>query len=494
MTSDSLDTGHLGTGLERRAARGGAVTLAGQGAKFVVQTGSTILLARLLVPADYGLVAMVLAITGIATPLVDFGLSMATIQRKDITQEQVTNLFWANLALGVAFCMFVSTLAPAFAWFYGEPRLTAITLVLSTTFLFTGLGVQHRALLQRQMRFNALVLTDLLALIGGLSVAIALAIAGKGYWALVANPVVAMALTAASSWFLCRWRPAMPTRGTGVRPLLSFGTHLAGFNLVNYAARSLDNVLIGYAWGAPQLGLYDRAYRLLMLPLEQLSAPAARVMVPTMSRCQSDPDTWSNTYSGGLTVMMLLAAPLNIFCLVFADKLIPLVLGEQWSGAVPIFRYLAVAGIAQSLCNSVGWVYISLGRTDRMFKWGVMASAIICLSFVIGLPFGPSGVALSYSAAMLSLTLPCLAYAYHDTGLTWSLLTRAISLPIVASTIAGLVSLAFRALQRAPGTGGLAEGVMIFLGIYGAIVASRPKGRIAIRGALRTLAPARGDS
>lgn len=492
QTGDAFATAHLRAGLGRRALRGGALTMAGQATRLVIQIGSTILLARLLPPADFGLVAMVVALTGLAALFGDLGLSMATVQRTEITQAQVSTLFWVNVAAGAVIAALVAALAPAIAWFYGEPRLTEITLVLAGTFLLGGIAVQHKALLQRQMRFGALVALDLLAFGGGIATALILAARGAGYWALVANPVVAAVLTAILAWTLSGWRPGLPSRGSGVRALLAFGGHLTGFNLVNYAARNLDNILIGWWWGAPALGLYDRAYKLLMLPLSQINQPMAQVLIPTLSHIQNDAERWRQAYCRAITGMMLATAPLSCFCFVFADPIIPLLLGKQWSGAVPIFRYLAIAGMAQSLCNSVGWLYISRGRSDRMLRWGLFGVTIICLSFVAGLPFGPEGVALAYSAALLALVWPCVAYACHGTPLRSTDVFRAASVPVLAAAAAALCAYGGRMLALDAGLGNtslLASG-LIFVLVYGALVLSRSGPRDLLRLALHKVRPA----
>ena len=147
--SHVFETDHLRAGLEGRSVRGGVLTLTSQGAQFLIQTLATVVLARLLVPADFGLVAMVTAVTGLAATFADLGLSEATIQRKEISHGQISILFWINVAIGVGLMLLTAALAPALAWFYGEPRLKNITLLLSLTFLISGLRVQHDALLNK---------------------------------------------------------------------------------------------------------------------------------------------------------------------------------------------------------------------------------------------------------------------------------------------------------------------------------------------------------
>lgn len=473
---DPFSTEHLQNDLGGRAVRGGALTMGAQGLRLAIQVASTIVLARLLPPSDFGLVAMVVALTGLAALFGDLGLSMATVQRRNITAAQVNALFWINAAAGVVIAAVVIALSPVIAWFYAEPRLVEITCALAAPFVLSGVTAQHKALMNRQMRFRALVTIDLVALIGGIVAAIALAIAGAGYWALVANPITTAILTLALVWTFSGWRPGLPARAGGVRSMIAFGANLTGFNLVNYFARNLDDILIGWWWGASALGLYSRAYRLLTLPIQQINAPMAQVMVPGLSRIQSDDERWRQGYRRAISAMMLATAPISTFSWVFADPIIPLLLGSQWNDAVPIFRNLAIAGVAQSLFNSMGWIYLSRGRSDRMFKWGIFGATIFCLSFIVGLPYGPSGVALAYSIAVLGLAWPCVAYACHGTPLRQSDVFKAAATPVFAAIIAAFCAYLVKLIahQRTDFEYlGLFAGAMVFTAVYIMLVLSQ---------------------
>jgi len=458
----SLDVDDLRADVGRRAAHGGALVIAGEIAKIVINLGSIAVLARMLVPEAFGLLAMVWALAGLAVLFTDLGLAMATIQRKDITDAQVNALFWVNAAAGAVLAAAVVALAPAVAWFYGEPRLTGITVALASAFLMAGLAVQHRALLQRQMRFRALVVIDVSAAAGGVVVALLLAARGYGYWALVANALAATALTTALSWAFCRWRPGWPSRVSGLSSLLSFGGHVTGFTMLNYFARNVDNVLIGWWWGPSAVALYDRAYKLLLLTVQKINVPVWRVMAPALSHIQDDGRKWARAYCRSAMAVMLVGAPLSSFCFVFADVIIPLFLGDQWTGAVEIFRYLAISGMAQCLYNTIPWIHISSGRTDRMFKWGLVSSALICLSFLIGLPFGPTGVALAYTITIAALTVPAVLYACRPTALKARQVFSAALPPVVAALLAAVCAYGTRLLSGP----GAADGIVLALAVF----------------------------
>src|ERR1700761_2116435 len=202
QTIDAFSTEHLHADLKGRSVRGGMLTLTSQGVQFLMQTASTIILARLLTPADFGLVAMVTAITSLGQAFADLGLSEATIQRPEISHEQVSTLFWINVAIGFGLTALTSAFAPVLAWFYREPRLIHITLLVSLTFLIGGLRVQHDALLRRQMRFSAIAVRDIAAYLLAVPIAVFLAWRGFSYWAIIALPLTLNFVQMLLSWLM----------------------------------------------------------------------------------------------------------------------------------------------------------------------------------------------------------------------------------------------------------------------------------------------------
>ena len=430
---------HL-TDLKGRSVRGGAVTMVTQACKFGLSLGSNVLLARLLTPHDYGLIGMVTAVIGLVALFKDMGLSIATVQKAEINHKQVSTLFWVNVAASVAIMLLTMALAPAIAWLYREPRLVGITLVLASAFIFGGLTVQHQALLNRQMRFTALAFIDITSVALGVAAAVVMAWCGFGYWALVSMQVVTAIANAICVWRICGWRPGPPVKDSGVRSLLAFGGNLTGFSFVNYFARNLDNVLIGWCWGAQQLGLYAKAYQLLLLPIQQMNAPIAAVAIPSLSRLQNDPQQFRHYYLKALALLTFFATPVAILLIVLSEEIIELFLGSQWREAGIIFRLLGISALVQPICNTTGWLYLSTGRTDRMFCWGLYASTLIEMSFFIGLPYGGRGVAFCYAIAMLLLTGPCLYYATRGISITMLDLLHAVKHTFLASLLAGVAA------------------------------------------------------
>ncbi|WP_445636406.1 Lipopolysaccharide biosynthesis protein [Nostoc sp. DSM 114161] len=431
-------TDHLKTDLKSRSVRGGAVTMVAQGLKLSLNLGSNVVLARLLTPQDYGLIGMVTAVTGFVALFKDLGLSMATIQKDEINHTQVSTLFWVNVVLSVITALFVVAIAPSIAWLYHEPRLIWITVALSVGFIFSGLGVQHSALLNRQMQYKVLMFNDVFSMLFGIVAAIVAAAYALGYWALVILPLVMAAVNTIGVWLACPWRPSLPTWRAGVRSMLVFGGNLTAFSTINYFARNLDNILIGRSWGSQQLGLYAKAYQLLLLPISQINTPIAAVAIPMLSRLQQEQQQFHRYYLKAVSIVAFLTMPIIGFMIVASEEIIELLLGSQWRDATVIFRLLCISALVQPVCNTSGWLYISTGRSNKMLQWGLLACPFIIGSFFVGLPYGATGVAYSYSIVMLLQALPCMYYATRQTTITLLDIAFNIGHSFLASLAAGI--------------------------------------------------------
>jgi O-antigen/teichoic acid export membrane protein len=456
-------TDHLADDLGGRSVRGGAVVFAGQASRFLLQTGSAMILARLLTPADFGLIAMVTAVTGIISYLKDMGLTMATVQRAKVTHAQASTLFWVNVAMSTALCGVGIAMGPLIAWFYGEPSLKGITWALSVTFFLSGVPAQHLALLRRRMRFTSLALVEVIGLAAGVVAAVIAALLGAGYWALVALPITEALVQCVLSMIASRWMPGLPRRGVGVRSMIKYGLNVSGFNILTYIGRHADNILIGRFIGASATGLYTKAYGLLMLPLEQINGPFNSVAMPVLSRLQHDPKRYAQYYYQALNVIAYLTGPLIVLLGATAGELIPLLLGDQWLESALIFRYLAVAAFFQPVLYTAGWIWLSLNRTDELLRWSMVTAPTFVLSFVIGLPWGPQGVALAYAVAVNAITPLGMYWAYRGTEITFKGACAAVRRPYALSMVMLLVALVvqpaldgYGRFLTLVGTGGLA--------------------------------------
>lgn len=395
-------------------------------------------LARILTPRDFGLIAMVAAVTGFIMIFKDLGLSMATVQKAEINHGQVSTLFWINVAISSALMLLTMALAPAVAWFYKEPRLAWVTVALASAFIFGGLTVQHQALLRRQMRFVALATIDISSITFGVGIGIICGLAGLGYWSLVLMQLVMPITMAAGVWIVSGWRPGLPVRRSGVRAMLAFGGYLTGFNVVNYFARNLDKILLGRYWGSQSTGLYTKAYSLLLLPIGQITAPISAVAVPALSRLQNEPERFRNYYLKAIKLIAYITMPLVATMAALSTEIVGLVLGKQWLDAGPIFLVLAVAALWQPVGATVGWIYVSLGQTRRMFAWICIATPLIVLSFLIGLRWGALGVASGYAICSLILVYPNFSFALKRSPIRVGEVFSNIYHPLAISIIMGL--------------------------------------------------------
>jgi PST family polysaccharide transporter len=443
-SSDYFDVRHLTANLRGRAVRGGIVTLASQWGRLALQVLSSMVLARLLAPEQFGFVAMATAVTGFVTLFREMGLSAATIQRQEVSHEQISVLFWINATMGLLITVAVFLLAQPIAWFYGAPDLAKLVRVLSLGPVVGGLAVQHNALLQRQMKFGTRAAINVGSQLSGALVAIVMAWHGAGYWALAAMNLTEECVSTAGRWLACHWLPGLPRRGTRVRGMVAFGQNLVGANVINYLSRNLDNVLIGKFVGVEALGLYSRAYGLLMMPLNQLNAPLAAVAVPALSRLVDTPQRYRRAYCNLVEKMQMISVPGIGFLIVCADWVVALLLGPRWHGAAGIYALLGVAGILQPLGNTTGWLFISQGRGREMFRWGLIGGTLTIASFLVGLRWGAVGVAAAYGLTGPLLRTPLLLWYVSRRGpvsssdLYGTLRLPAMAAIAVASSVWGL--------------------------------------------------------
>jgi O-antigen/teichoic acid export membrane protein len=308
-----------------------------------------------------------------------------------------------------------------------------------------------------------------------------LALLGAGHWALVAQVVMLNAANMVLVWVLSGWRPGAPSRHSGVRAMLRYGGSLTGFNALNYFTRNADNILIGRVIGADALGIYAKAYQLLLLPLQQLVTPLSAVVVPALSRLQGEPERYRNYYTKALLPLVVIAFPLVAFCSVAAHDVIRVALGEQWVGAARVFVLLAPAALIGSFNVATGWVYLSLGRTDRQLRWGLLASTLTVASFVVGLRWGIEGVAAGFSLVTVALRYPSVVYCFRGTPLRAADVTAVVWRPAVAAAVAAGATWCARGLFTAQPA---AIALLAAATLYGVVYAG---GWLALPGGARTI-------
>ena len=481
---------HLNGDLAGRSARGGAVTVGAQVFKFVLSTVAAIVLARLLTPDDYGLIGMVAILVNFVGMFQYLGLSTATVKWAELNHQQVSTLFWINMALSAAIMLVTVASGPLLAWFYKEPRLIGITAGYGVTILFAGLAIQHEALLNRQMRFTAIVIVETTGLFAGFLAAIVAAWYGAGYWALVINQLVMTVVTVIGVWSVCRWRPGFPGRGLGLRSMLSYGGNLTGFNVMTFFSRNLDNLLIGKFWGAHQLGVYSRAYQMLLLPMQQINAPFAAVAVPALSRLADSPDRYRAAYLRILEKIVMITMPLGALMIATSDWMVLLLLGPKWTETGKIFMLLGIAAMIQPVTKTAWWLFSTQGRTRELFHWGIIGGAVAVVSILAGLPWGATGVAASYAVADLCIATPLLFWYVGRRGpIRASDFYRTIA-PSAAASLCSL-ALLFSCRPWLNSLAGLIPRLSVAfaltVGVSLIVFSALPAGRLAMRNLKETL-------
>jgi O-antigen/teichoic acid export membrane protein len=447
--------------LKRKSVRGGVAVIVAQGAKFLLQTGTVVLMTRLLSPEDFGLTGMVATLTGFLGLFRDAGLSAATVQRLEVTHEQISTLFWINLAVGAGLTACTVLLAPAVVRFYGDPRLYWMTIVAGTAFLFNGLTAQHGALISREMRFATQARIDVMALAASSAAGVVMALAGWRYWSLVWMGLVSSIVTTVGVLLAVPWAPGPPRRGVGVWSILRFGGLATCNSLLVYLAWNAQNILLGRFWGTHALGLYGRAFQLATLPVEQFSSTLGVVAISGLSAIQDDPARLSRSFLSGYSLLLSATIPIAIFCPLFANEIIHVLLGEKWMDVVPIFQLLAPTSLVFALANPLSWLIIARGRIGRAVGITAATTPVVIVGVLLGLSHGPTGVALGYSVAMVLIMIPITAWSKDGTGITWCDLWNVTRIPLFAGSLAGAAGLGVKVAF----VGGLAPILVLALGV-----------------------------
>ena len=423
--------------LTQRAARGAVVTTGGQILRLVLQIGGTAVLARLLSPSDYGLVAMAMVIVGIGEIFREFGLSAAAVQSPTLTKGQRANLFWANAGLGLGLFALTVMLAHPIALVFDQPDLEALSRVLGLSFVLNGMMAQYRASLNRSMRFTGLTVSDIASQALGLAVGVGTALIGWGYWSLAAMQLVQAATATAILVGLARWWPGWPRRGEDMSQFWRYGRNLVGSQLVSYAGSHADSFIIGYRLGPSALGLYDRAYRLVMLPLAQLRAPLTSVALPVMSRVQDDQVRYEQAMLRGQVAMGYTLVPLMAVLAGLSTPVVLLVLGDRWLEAAPILGVLAAATVLQLLAYIGYWVYLSRALTRQLFHFTFVSAGVRIAAIAIGSHWGVMGVAIGVLVATAILWPTSLFWLHRATVVPLAMIYRGALRIVVMAALAG---------------------------------------------------------
>ncbi|HEY0704518.1 MAG TPA: lipopolysaccharide biosynthesis protein [Candidatus Acidoferrales bacterium] len=481
--------------------RGAGASIAGQAISFVLQMGSVVVLARLLTPADFGIVTMV---TTFSLLFRSFGLNGFTeliLQREELSESLASNVFWINLGIGTILTLLFAASGPLLARFFHSPPVALATAALSLMIVFSSFGWIHLALLQRAMRFRTAAIINLTALIFYVGVAVCSALAGWHYWALVWAMVAQSAVMSAGAWLACRWVPSRPGRVSGTGSGLKFATIVYSHFAFSYLTRNTDNLLVGWRFGAGALGFYKKAYDLFVLSESQLLAPLSAVVVRTLSRVNGNREQYQRYFLRAIGVLALVGMGVGADFALVGKDLIRFLLGPNWDEAGRIFSLFGPGIGVMLLYNTHGWIHLSIGRPERWFKWGLMEFVCTAGLFLLGLRWGPSGIALAWTLSYFILMFPGFWYAGKPIGLgigpMFAVIWKFFAASVAAAVVTAWIVKALPQFAAMPGgTGALFRMVsvsLIFFALYftGVIVLHRglkPLGETF--GLLRDLLPA----
>lgn len=364
-----------------------------QGSQFVI----VVILAQLLSPHDFGVLAMAMVFTEFTVMFVDMGIGQALIQKQDAEDAHYCSAFWLNVALGLILMLVMAALSPLIARFYRQPGLGPVVAALSLNFVLASLTVVQQSLLTKEMEFRKLAFRDIGAVIVAGVVAIGLARAGWGVWSLVAQSLTFTAVNAAAVWGLSSWRPKFSFSFRHVKDIFHFSLHMTGSNAVNQLARQMDKLLIGRFLGSEALGLYALAYKLMLIPVENVTWVVNKVMFPAFSTIQHDLDRVRRTYTRMLKAVALVTFPLMVGLFVSAPEVVRVLFGPQWESTTVLIRLFCFCGMAQSLTALGGPIYLSQGRPDIQWKMTMVNAVLVVASIAGALKGGVTTVTLVYS-------------------------------------------------------------------------------------------------
>jgi O-antigen/teichoic acid export membrane protein len=417
------------------AARGVAWTGAGQVARQLVQIGGLLVLSRLLGPGEFGLIGMAMFFIGLGQLFAEFGIGSAIVQARSPGRIELSSCFWLNLGIACALSLLLLVCSPLIGRFYGRSDLVGVTAALSFTLVLNSLQTVPGALLYRQMRFRALALALLAGSLCGTLLAIALAAAGAGVWALVGQPLAGALVTLVAMTAARRWFPSFEFSWQRVAAMASFGAKLFVTQLLGYANRNADSVLIGRVLGAQALGVYAIAVQIMLYPLQHVSSVFVRVLFPVLVQLKDDLPRLRSAYLRTVASIALITFPLMGGLFALAEDFVLVAFGASWIELVPVLKVLAWVGMMQSVATTTGTLFISTGNASLALRVTLVAVPVMVGGMAAGLPWGIVGVAVGYAAASFALFFYTTTVAFRIVSLKHAAFFASLAGPAAATAV-----------------------------------------------------------
>ena len=394
-----------------------------------------VVLARLLEPAEYGLMAMATVVIAFASIFREMGTAAALIQKRELSDRTTTAVFWFNVITGVSIALVIAAFTPLIARGFRSDALSTVIWALVPVFPIASLASAHQALLERESQFKLLARIEVSSAVASLILAVVLALNGAGVYSLVAQTLATAALSTGQLWVASRWQPRVRVAWSELRAVLGFSSNLVGFNLVNFLARNADSMIIGRYIGSAALGTYSLAYKLMLFPTQNLTFVVGRSMFPIMSRQQDDVARNAALYLKSVGAVAMITAPLMSGAFMLRTPLVHIVFGAQWAAGAGVLAWLAPVGFLQSIVSTTGTVFMAYGKTATLMRLGIFCAVLQVGSFIAGVPYGVVGVAACYFVANLIIAPVCLWLAMRELGGGTMALLKSLIAPVASSAI-----------------------------------------------------------
>ncbi len=474
--------------LAGKAVKNGYITIVEHVVKLLFQVLSTTVLARFISPDSYGLLSMVAVVTNFIAIFKDAGLSMATIQKNEISEKEVSNLFWINAFISLGLGAIVSLCAPVVALFYGRRELVAITLFSAFSLIISGFSIQHQALLKRHMQFGSVFIINVASYVLSTLLSILLALLHFEYWALVIGGAFQTILMMGLTLYYCRWLPKRYDKETKVGDMLKYGADLTAFDFINYFSRNLDNILIGKFCGSAALGLYSKAYSIVYLPVNNIRNPINSVAIPVMTRIKEEEVRFRKYFTMQVSILSILVIPLMTFVYFNAGDLIEFLFGPTWMEMEFVFKMLALTAIFQPVMGIRGSAMVALGKSKLYLKTGIIGAVFTVTSFIVGTPFGINGVAIAYFISFVLNQFVAIPLVFSNTFLKIRDMVEGLYPTVIATGMGAIANLLLqRVLGGVPLFFRLALNGLLLYGAFLVIMVIIPRGREQLMTILRKI-------
>ena len=415
-----------------------------QASKIASQLISMVVLARILLLTDYGVMAMAGVVTALAGMLREMGTGTAIIQKKTLTDRAISTIFWLNIFMGCAIGIALWLSSSYISIFFKQPQLKGVLIALATLFPITSATTVHQALIERRSEFKTLAIMDVLTQFIGLSLAIIAALKGAGVYSFVIPSVSTAIISSVWLWSKSGWHPQWIWCWEEFKELIGFTGNLTAFNFINYFCRNADSIIIGKVMGAVLLGSYSMAYKLMLFPVQNLTWVVNRVMLPALSRMQDDKNEARKLYFKSLNLILTITAPLMVGLWVLREPFVHFVFGVKWNVVIDLLAWLAPVGLLQSALSTTGTVFTAYGRTDLLLRLGLFSTFIFVIGFWIGAQFSLIVFTAIYFVNNLINTLVIGWFVLQILEVDFNEFLEVLKPPLISAAIMGIIIFEFK--------------------------------------------------